>query len=252
MDMYREYGSATRTNRGTPKPQIKALTNTRATYQEIANSPSAKRARTKPILSYLRLEASLQQSSQTVTWNVLATQSNTGNQTTPTELRLQLNDSFTMLQLGFFIEKIGSTATYSSLTAANFATGQLGTFPDPKVFTGSGEAANLRALYNGNLNLTIIDKVVIKNFPMLKFYRVPQAQQTIAFYTGGPAQVAGWENPNYGLIDFTPAITIEGSQNIQFTCNVPASVDTSGTSSSNVAVLFLYGFLLQNGAGYNR
>lgn len=230
---------------------IKALTNTRAVYDDIAIRAAKNGSKIKPVLSYLRLEASLQQTAQIISWNVLQNQQNAGLNQTVTEQRLQLNDSFTVLQMGFYVAKIGTSSTWSALSNTDFARMRFNTFPDPKLFTGTNEAANLYNLYNGALNLTIIDKTIIKNYPMIKFYRVPLAQQTYAGYSGGPAQVAGFDSENYGMASMTPNITIEGSQNIQFNLNMPTSLDTSGTGSSNVAILFLYGFLQQNGAKFN-
>lgn len=232
---------------GVKVQNTEAFSNERAVYQKLLNVARKQKSGAVPTLSYLRAEVVLNGSMSTLNFNLLE---NTGT-VNPTENRLKLADMFSPLTWGFFIEKVGTSATFSSVTPAEQAAGILRTFPDPKVFTGAGEAAALQAIYNGNIQLKISNNVLVPNFPMLKFYRVPTAQATVNFYSTGPTQQAGWESPEWGQIPFVPSIALMGSQNISFTVTLPTAVNVTGTSSSNVAVLWLYGYLLQDGARYN-
>lgn len=231
---------------GVKVQNTEAFSNERAVYQRLLGIAQSKKLAV-PTLSYLRLEVVLSGSMSTLNFNVLENQ----GQPNVTENRLKLADMFSPLTWGFFIEKVGSSATWSSVTDAQKAAGILRTFPDPKVFIGSGESDALQAIYNGNLQLKISNNILVPNFPMLKFYRVPDAQSTVNFYSTGPTQQAGWNNEKWGQIEFMPSIGLMGSQNISIQVNLPTAVTVTGTNSINVAVLFLYGYLLQDGARYN-
>lgn len=234
---------------GVKTQKTQAFDNQRAVYKDLLAHSKNYNIGSVPTLSYLRFEVNLTGSMSAINFQVLA------NQGTPnvTENRLQLSDMFSPLSYGFFIEKVGTSATFSAVTDAEKAAGILRTFPDPKVFTGgtTTEAAALQAIYNGYMSLKISNNILIPSFPMLKFYRVPDAQATINFYSTGPTQQAGWSNENWGMIDFQPSISLMGSQNINLAVTLPTAVTVTGTSSSNVAVFLMYGYLLQNGAQFN-
>lgn len=195
--------------------------------------------------SYIRCEASLQGSITQVRFNTLT---NEGSMNV-TERRLSITDKFCVTQLGVFLMKAGTTAT---ATQAQIAGGYLRTWENPQVFTGANEAVALHNLYNGYLQVRIDSTVYFDALDMHRFYRVPTSQKGFAStLTPGAAQLIqqdGWDILNYGFCPVDPTFTMSGRGKNDITINLPTSVDTSGTSSQNFAVLIARGFLMQNAA----
>lgn len=201
--------------------------------------------------SFLRLETSVNGTFSAVTFNTLA------NQGSPlaTEKRLNISDAFAIEEVGMFIAKAGSS---TSPTAAELSKEVLSTFANPLIFTGSGEAANLQALYNSFLSLRVQQTVYIDSLPTKPFEYVPVAQQgetTAAFVNAASADtryqisrdgVAG----DNGFVEIAPMVILNGAKTIDWSLTLPAATNLTGTSSSNQVVLFLKGWLIQGGANF--
>lgn len=200
----------------------------------------AKKGQTPVITaSYLRSEVILGTTS-TVRFPIL-TQDSSPN---VNERRLNVADAFQVTSLGIFIYKIA--------TGANISSGILNTFPNPLVYTGSGEAANLQGIYNGSLNVTIDRKEIIPAIDCLNFYNVGIAQQavlTAASGTGNAYQASQYTN-DFGFYTVTPTFKMSGNLVNEITLNLPESVNLAGTSSTNRVVLITRGFLIQGGAQF--
>ncbi len=97
--------------------------------------------------SYLRLEVALSTSITNYQFPVLVNDVSSSNTTSfATEQRLNLQDSFVISSLGFFV------AAPSSSTAVDF---QLATYPNPYIFSTTNAASSLFNWYNSSLTLTV-------------------------------------------------------------------------------------------------
>lgn len=212
----------------------------RAIYNSLLRGYAERGIRPVITQSYLRLEQTLG-NSNSVPFQVLTNQGNVQ----PTEVRLQLTDTFVVTDIGFFISKLATNAARSSMV--------LDTFVNPEIYTGSGEAAALQALYNGQLTAGVDRKTYITAWDLLRHYYVPNAQRLLAQVgsTNVPAGAAtsysrsGFENDQI-FKEILPTFNISGNQSLNLAINLPEAVNMAGTNSINIAVLYLRGFLVQN------
>lgn len=211
----------------------------RSTY----NSIQAKNPDVIITPGYLRLEKSLGTENE-ISFDVLMNQ----GAMTVNEKRLDLSDAFTITHVGFAIYKIASGGAVQ--------TAQLDSFPNPLVYTGASEAANLQALYNGALSIRVDSTVYVDSLDMYRFYRVGQAQELVDLGGGTGANATGvyqasqWDSEEYVFGRITPTITLSGASKNRLVLTLPDSTDLSGTSSTNYAVLYLRGFLQHNNAKF--
>lgn len=191
--------------------------------------------------SYLRSDFNLQGTNSSINFNILA------NQGSPSasENRLQLADAFVVTHIGFYLLKAG---TSTSATATEIAQAVPHTFPNPLVFTGSGEAANLEVLYNSSLTLKLNQVVWYPYLAMRKFYRVGTSQATVgsSAVNNSPVQRDEWNGPDYGSLPLIPPILFNGQGQNSVVINMAASVATSGTSSTNLISFVADGILYPN------
>lgn len=186
--------------------------------------------------SFLRLEANLAGSTQEINFTVLDTQGSTKN---ATERRLKINDTFTVMSVGFYIGI--SPGGYDS--AAKLAKMVLHTFPNKYVVT-SAEAALLQAMYNGYIQMQIDSTTFWDSIPMYEFYRVATSQEgvgaTAAFNTIARSE---WDSQMYGVNAQVPTIELNGGSNFQLSIKLPAATDLSVATNGATAVLYFQGFL---------
>ena len=186
----------------------------------------------------LRLEVALG-SSASYTFNI------NDNQTKlATEIRLRSGDAFIPTKLGLFIKKANS----GTLTDALQATSELNTYPNTQIFTGLGEATNLESIYSGRIQITVNSVNLTENIDTLNFRRVDTAQQGLTIFTGSTYQRSAWQGGDYGFINYEQDICFNGQANNFANLNLAASVNNTGTASTNYAVLIFRGVLLLNGA----
>jgi|GEM_PF-2578350 len=192
--------------------------------------------------------------SQQYTWQVANNvNSNTGN--LPTEVRVRVNDAFVPTKLGMYISKS------ADLTAGNLSAARFYTWPNPTVFNGSGEAANLEGLYGGNslINFNLNNVDTTQFFATRPLRCVGMAQQGVqqgsgTNIAGPPATFGAWQadeqnRPDWGLIPFNGDCALNGSSNQKITLNMPAGLAMAG-STSNILTLVMWGVFLINGADY--
>lgn len=226
----------------------KSMNNTRSVY-DVALQNASKKGNPAPTLGYLRLEQSINKSVQNIKFAVL---DNVGTPTA-TERRLKLADSFMILQFGLFIGRVPMAG--AAPTADEYSKQVKYTYPEAKVFTKAGEAANLMNIYNGYTELRVGPDTIIDSFPNYKFYRVPESQQGMQYAAtaaGVTIQTGGWSNPDWGFLSLVPSVELQGSQTIFLNVNMPTSIDMSAAAGSfNNLIFEMYGFLTQNGAQYN-
>lgn len=227
---------------------VKPFTNTRSVYDTIL-AEAVKKGKKPPTPGYLRMEASLNTTTGNIAFQVKENQGNPN----VTERRLKLADRFIALQWGLFLGRV--TMAGAAPTQTEFSKQIKYTYPESKVFTAAGEAANLQNVYNGYISLRIGGNIIIDSFPNYKFYRVPDSQKGMQYATtaaGVTQQDGGWPNPDWGFLSLTPSINLSGSQTIELNCNMPQSINMAAAAGSYNNLIFeLYGFLLQDGASYN-
>lgn len=186
----------------------------------------------------LRLEVALG-SSASYTFNI------NDNQTKlATEIRLRSGDAFVPTKLGLFIKKANS----GTLTDALQAISQLHTYPNTSVFSASNEADNLESIYSGRIQITVNSVNLTETIDTLNFRRVDTAQQGLTVFTSSTYQRSAWQGGDYGFINYEQDICFNGQANNFANLNLATSVNNTGTSSTNYAVLIFRGVLLLNGA----
>jgi hypothetical protein len=153
---------------------------------------------------------------------------------------------FTVKDMTMCLLKAGSSTT---ATDAQVSVGQPNTYPNPFIFTGANEAANLEAIYNSNMSITIDSTVYYQAYDMRRFFRVPVSQGLTAVSTvatTGVLQRSGWDNLNYCFAPVVPNFEFSGIGNNQVVVNTPTGITFAGTSSQNFLVGIFRGFLVQN------
>jgi hypothetical protein len=188
---------------------------------------------------YLRFEKALG-AQNTVDFDIL---SNLGAPTT-TEKRLNSNDKFVIQKLAIFIYKLPTGAAPSAQN--------LNSFPNPLVYTKTGEAANLLNLYNGFLSVRVNSTVYIDSLDVMRCYRAGAAQAAVSTAaSANTVQASQWDMSDYGFLMMEPHITLSGASTNKITITMPAALDMTGTASVNYAVCYCRGILQQNAASFN-
>jgi len=165
-----------------------------------------------------------------------------------TEIRLRSGDAFIPTKVGMFIRKANSATLTDSLQATSI----LHTYPNTAVFTGSSEADNLESMYSSRLQITVNSVNLTETIDTLNFRRVDMAQQGLAASSNATVnlyQRSAWQGGDYGFINYEQDICFNGQANNFANLTLSASVNNTGTTSSNYAVLYFRGVLLLNGAG---
>ena len=186
--------------------------------------------------SFLRLEAIAQTNVTSYRFGVLINDTSTGSTTVrPTETRLQLQDAFYVGSIQFFL------GLASSATATDYAPI---TWNNQFQFTTAGAATALNNFYNGSYSLTVNNRVITPNLPMVRHKHVPILQQNATAASGvnsdafdGITQTAFACEPNWVLI---------GSKNNQFVLNLPSAIGTLQAGSTTVISCVMSGILAQN------
>jgi len=197
--------------------------------------------------SYLRLEVPLNQTVTNYEFSVLVNQQNAGVPQFPTEYRLNLQDSFYVSHMGMFLmmaKTAGGNTSYKDY---------LMSFPSA-IFNGAWNPYGMYNFYNGNLNITVNNRVLIPAWDIMKHLYVPETQ--VEEWIGVQPQSTFFnmldelDGSQSGFYPVEPNIVLIGSKNNQITLNVPHSfgADIAGPAGpSDVrAVLFLRGVLAQN------
>jgi hypothetical protein len=167
-----------------------------------------------------------------------------------TENLLELNDQFVITHLRVSLRTIAS-ATPTNTEQLN---AQQYLYADPSAFTGN--AANCKSLYNGNLSFTIDRREFLPAFPMNAFYRVPSAQPVnlttagtvaspAATFTGNTGGVNGYDNGLFGFYVSEPTL-IDGRQTLDISLNLGAGVTITTSSTSLYATFEARGYLVVN------
>jgi hypothetical protein len=187
--------------------------------------------------SYLRLEVALSTSITNYQFPVLVNDVSSSNTTSfATEQRLNLQDSFVISSLGFFV------AAPSSSTAVNF---QLATYPNPYIFSTTNAASSLFNWYNSSLTLTVNNRQIVPAYDLYRHYSVPQQQggnsYTTAQTNAFTDQQDGGESAFYPI---EPAWVLVGSKQNTLQVQLPSAM--AAIQANSRAILILRGHLAQN------
>lgn len=157
---------------------------------------------------------------------------NVANGSFNTEIRLNMQDIFLPMYVGFFL------ANPSSATDTTF---NLFTYVNQVAFPAN--PVQMNAFYNGNLNISVNNTQYIKGWMLRRHYMVPQTQQTAAFGPGSPGsdQLNG---PDDGFYPMQPYVLISGNSNMQINVNLP--VGPTAVDNFSRLVLVFRGLLAQN------
>jgi hypothetical protein len=219
----------------------------RLAFQNAANA--VKRAGQNPAnavlsQSYLRLETALVQGNTQYKFDVLVNE-NTQTTNFNTQLKLNLQDSFIVSQIGFFL------AAPSSTTDASF---RLLTYPNKTAF---GTPSALNTIYNGFMSLTINQRTIIPNWDLYKHLDVPQTQQNQIQGTYSGAVTSPGVLPDdmnnagdFGFFPCEPNIVLVGSKKNDLTVTLPGTGLSAVTANSRLVCIFR-GILAQNSTSVN-
>lgn len=189
--------------------------------------------------SYLRLEQVLG-SQSSINFPVLVNDGAANKN----EKRLAITDAFTITSL--------AVAIYKQAAGGNISAGVLDTFPNPLTYTGAGEAAALQAIYNGYLSMRINSVVFIDSLDVYRFYRAGTAQRGVETTTTPSTYVASeYNRGDYPFYSLTPGIRLSGATKNELSLTLPEPAAMAGGGGTvNYCVLYLRGFLEQNGAQF--
>jgi hypothetical protein len=187
--------------------------------------------------SYLRLEVALSTSITNYQFPVLVNDVSSSNTTSfATEQRLNLQDSFVISSLGFFV------AAPSSSTAVDF---QLATYPNPYIFSTTNAASSLFNWYNSSLTLTVNNRQIVPAYDLYRHYSVPQQQGGNSYTTAQTQafrdQQDGGESAFYPI---EPAWVLVGSKQNTLQVQLPSAM--AAIQANSRAILVLRGHLAQN------
>jgi hypothetical protein len=103
-----------------------------------------------------------------------------------TEQLLELNDQFVITHFRISLRNIDPSTT-ATPTPTEQLNAQQYLYADPTAFTGN--AANAKSVYNGNLSFIIDRKQFLPAFPVNAFYRVPATQSNAFLATAGTQEL---------------------------------------------------------------
>lgn len=186
--------------------------------------------------SYLRLEQAAGTGSQ-YTFSVLKDEGTP----TSTEKRLDKADAFVVTDFGFYF-----------MSGNNAVNSRLHTFPNTNVFTTTG--TNLYAAYNGELSITINQRVIIEAHAMSQHLSAGVAQQAMNIVDDGTNTSAydasSFNGRSAGRVPSPVKLEFGGNQKIQIELTLPGAIALNGTSNTSLCFMF-FGFLVTAGAGRN-
>jgi len=187
--------------------------------------------------SYLRLELVASASKTSYQFGVLVNDAPAGATRRPTENRLNLQDAFYTSSVQMFTSKTSSTTT------TNFA---LNSYPNPRILGATAtDTTGLYNLYNGQLSLTVNNRVITPSWDLYRHLSIPQTQQTGATPTSATTTTYDqFEGLSSGSCACEPNWVLIGSKNNNLSLNLPSAIST--VTDTTLIVMILRGVLAQN------
>lgn len=189
--------------------------------------------------SYVRAEVNIATNLATYQIQTLSNQPNNANVIYNTERRIQLQDWFIASQIGVFL------GVPSSATDAAY---KLLTYPDPLILTTAGAAAAANTLYNGYLNLTIDNNVVMPEWDVDRHLVIPRTQSAAnADYTSSGIALQGNRNGSVdGYYPCEPNLIFNGAANLDFKLVLPQAIATAQANGFSRIIVIMRGVKAQN------
>jgi len=185
--------------------------------------------------SFLRLERTVSTNVTSYQFGVLTNDQPGGSTIRATENRLALQDSFFVSSVSLYLYN----TTNSTDTDAVFQT-----YPSPTYWTATAAQA-LYQVYNGELSLTVNNRVITPSWDLYRHMVVPQAQQVVT-PIASTTVINQFDGSSYGEYTCEPNWVLIGSKNNNLTINLPNAVSSLKASSTTVIALILRGVLAQN------
>lgn len=156
---------------------------------------------------------------------------------TNTSVLLNLQDVFVVSRVRL------SWGSPSSSTASNFP---LSTYPDPTIFTGANVASSLYQFYNGFLQVTVNNKVVVPKYRLAGHYAVPTQQASTApYYAANTVPFISEQYGNStGWVVIEPNLLLSGAKQTDWTVTIPNAL--TAVLANSRAVFEIEGLLAQN------
>jgi hypothetical protein len=190
--------------------------------------------------SYIRTEAAMSTAQTQYNFDILVNDSNQAPYVTRNLLNLQ--DSFIVSSIGMYI----GIPSASGNTDAKV---KLYGYPDATAFA-SPLNTNLLALYNGSLNLTVNQRVIVPSWDLMRHYKAPITQSG---YNPTGVTAGSINNSDDLSTDATypvePNIVLVGSKKNQLQITLPQALATIPTNGR--IVLIFRGLLAQNVTSVN-
>lgn len=201
---------------------------------------------------YLRFHQDVNTQLSAFTFNVLENQGTVQ----AGEKRLAITDMFTVTHWAIYVGRSAASAAGATPTAAQAGQMILYTNDNPNVFGNATGDAQLQALFNAQLTVTVDRERLIDGYDLRRFYRVGwPLQGTLQFSAATGAGVQNrdyWQGPNYGMAELDPEITLNGVGQNDITVTLPAPYSFIPTGNfSNFAVLVARGIRWQNASKLN-
>jgi hypothetical protein len=174
---------------------------------------------------YLRLIQPIATGQQLINFPVLTNQTGAGNATRADEVRLPQQNAFFVGQAYFTIFK---NVTTNFQIVPN-------TYPNAVTYTN---AASYYGIYDGRLNITIDQSVLLRAYSMRKFLNIPQTQLTAA--TNSPVD----QFDGTAMMPWEPNIVFVGTAQIDVNVILPGPLGTIDANS--FACWDLFGIEAQN------
>lgn len=184
--------------------------------------------------SYLRFETVLTQTDTNYPFSILVNQQNAGQQQFVTEQRLNLQDSFYISHMGVYLS-VAETAAGNTLYQD-----YLMSFPSD-MFNGAYNPFGMYNFYNGQLNLTINNRVLCPAWDLLKHLKVPTTQIPMG-------QLDQLDASQDGFYPVEPNWVLIGSKNNDLKIQLPKAMgNTIGSPNMKIhAIVIMRGVLAQN------
>lgn len=155
-----------------------------------------------------------------------------------TEQRLNLQDSFVISELKFYLLNPSSAVDTTARPL---------TYPDPVNFPNTFE--DMQAAYSGLLQISVMNNVLVTAWDLDRHYLAPQTQATAAPSAASPLNE--YSGNAYGFYPVEPNIVLVGSKNNQIQIQLPEGIAALEAGSNARLGLWLRGILAQNSTVVN-
>lgn len=212
------------------KPNPIALRSTFESAVDLMRQNGIDASKARLTQSYIRSEVLANTNSNQYTFPLIVNQPDTLNPTTAQKLQLQ--DALLVDSLGIFVAAPGSP------TGTAF---QLLTYGDPEILTAVGAADAVATIYNGKLQVTANNSVIVPAWDVLRCKVIPRTQTDLQ---STPTLANSSDFSVDGFFPVEPNLVISGAANYQVVLQLPSAL--AAVQSNQRIILIARGLLAQN------